>query len=192
MTAAPAEKSPGTLAATLALGVLGRPHGVRGELVFHPHNPGGVRLEELHFPIAATLGDHVRGAESKIATPPLLVQLLGARAFGDKSLVRIEGLTAPEAANAYTNRELFVPRKVLPALRPGEYYVADLVGCMVSDTGGADRGSVKSVFWNGHHDVLVIGSGRDEDENEILIPAVPDFLVEVDLETRRLVIDAHE
>jgi 16S rRNA processing protein RimM len=174
---------------TLALGVVGRPHGVRGELVFHPHNPAGVRLEDLDFPIAAILGDPVRGAESKSPPPPLPVKLIGARAFGDKSLVRIEGLTAPEAATLYTNRELFLPRAALPPLAPGELYVADLVGCTVTDAAGAARGTVTGVYWNGHHDVLTITSA---DGTELLIPAVPDFLVEVDLEARRLVIDDHE
>ena len=190
MTAKPADKNREALARDfLALGVLGRPHGVRGEVVFHPHNPGGVRLEELRFPIEAMLGDHVRGAESKVSAPLRPLRMLSARSFGDKSLVRIEGLAAPEAAAPFTNRELLVPRSVLPALAPGEYYVADLVGCTVSDVAGTARGAVTAVFWNGHHDVLTV---QAEDGTETLVPAVPDFLLEVDLEARRLVIDDHE
>ncbi|HEY0711258.1 MAG TPA: ribosome maturation factor RimM [Polyangia bacterium] len=174
---------------TLALGVLGRPHGVRGELVFHPHNPGGVRLEELDFPIAALLGGHVRGAASQTAVAPAPITLVGARPFGDKSLVRIEGLASPEAAAPFTNRELFVPRSSLPPLAAGEYYVADLVGCRVTDAAGMPRGKVTAVFWNGRHDVLTV---TGDDGAEILVPAVPDFLVEVDLAAGHLVIDDHE
>ena len=47
---------------------------------------------------------------------------------------------------------------------------------------------VRQAFWNGAQDVLEI---RDAAGNELLIPAVPDFLREVDLSARRLVIDDH-
>ncbi|HEY0708948.1 MAG TPA: ribosome maturation factor RimM [Polyangia bacterium] len=178
---------------SLALGVLGRPHGVRGELVFHPHNPGGIRLEDLRYPVSATIGSHVRGADSKAAVAFQTVKLLGARPFGDKSLVRIEGLSSPEAAAALTNRELLLPRDSLPPLEPGEYYVADLIGCAAFDPSGVALGTVTSVFWNGRHDVLTITpADATPKSEERLIPAVPDFLVEVDLEARRLVIDDHE
>ena len=41
------------------------------------------------------------------------------------------GIADRDVAAAFTNRELLVPRAVLPPLGPGEYYVADLVGCAV-------------------------------------------------------------
>ena len=46
-----------------------------------------------------------------------------------------------------------------------------------------------SVYWNGHQDILEI---KGEGDAELLIPALPDFLRQVDLEARRLVIDDHE
>jgi 16S rRNA processing protein RimM len=74
----------------------------------------------------------------------------------------------------------------LPPLAPGEFYVADLIGCQVRDVGGRDRGVVKQAFWNGSQDVLEI---RDAAGNELLVPAAGEFLRSVDLSARLVVIE---
>jgi 16S rRNA processing protein RimM len=176
------------LADAIGLGVLGRPHGIKGEIVFHPHNPAGARLEALRFPFIAQLGNDPRTGRPPRAHPAS-VEVLGARAFGDGSLVRLAGIDDRDAAAGFTNLELQVPRAVLPPLGPGEYYVVDLVGCVVSDETGRPRGVVQNVYWNGQHDTLEI---RDDAGGELLIPAVPAFLKRVDLVARQLVIDDHE
>jgi 16S rRNA processing protein RimM len=170
---------------SLPLGVFGRAHGVRGEIVFHPHNPHGTRLEALKFPFAAIAGSDPRGR----ALPPLPIRLLSARRFEEGALVRLDGISDRDAVAALTNRELLIPRAVLPVLGPGEFYVADLVGCQVVDQAGRSRGQVVGVYWNGQQDVLTI---RDGEADELLLPAVPEFLREVDLPARRVVIDDHE
>jgi ribosomal 30S subunit maturation factor RimM len=48
---------------------------------------------------------------------------------------------------------------------------------------------VRATFWNGAQDVLSVA---DEAGAELLVPAVSDFLREVDLAARRLVVDTHE
>jgi len=161
---------------------------VRGEIVFHPHNPSGARLEDLRFPFEAKLGDDPRAGAPPRKRPDS-VRLVGARAFGGASLVRLDGVDDRDVAAGFTNLELMVPRVVLPPLGQGEYYVVDLVGCAAFDEDGRPRGTVVSVYWNGHQDILEI---KDEGGAELLIPAVPDFLRQVDLEARRLVIDDHE
>jgi 16S rRNA processing protein RimM len=163
----------------LALGVLGRAHGVRGELVFRPHNPAGVRIEDLDLPLAVQLR-----APSGALHP---AEVASARPFGaEGSLVRLAGLGDRDLAARFTNHEVHVPRAALPPLEPGEFYVADLIGCRVQDVAGQDRGVVRQAYWNGSHDILEI---RDAAGGELLIPAAGDFLREVDLAARRLVID---
>jgi 16S rRNA processing protein RimM len=178
-------------AETLSLGVFGRAHGVRGELVFHPHNPQGARLEALKFPFAAMAGPDTRGGPGA----PRPIRLLGARRFEEGALVRLEGIVDRDAAAALTNRELLVPRAVLPPLGPGEFYVVDLLGCRVIDQTGRARGTVVGAYWNGQHDVLTIRAPKDDraqgDPAELLLPAVPDFLREVDLQARQVVVDDH-
>jgi 16S rRNA processing protein RimM len=164
----------------LALGVLGRPHGVRGELVFHAFNPEGVQLPELELPLTVRLR---RGSESRAAT------LAAARPFKNGALVWVEGVADRDAAAALTGHELCVARASLPPLAPDECYTDDLLGCAVFDLEGRSRGRVAGVYWNGSHDVLTV---VDEGGGELLVPAVPEFLTSVDLEQRRIVVDPHE
>jgi 16S rRNA processing protein RimM len=170
----------GTLPATLALGVLGRPHGVRGEVVFHSFNPSGTQIEELELPLAVELR---RGSESRTAA------VIAARPFKAGSLLRLEGVATRDDAAAVTGHELRVPRAVLPPLAKDECYIEDLVGCAVFDLDGKSRGRVVGAFWNGTHDVLTV---VDESGSELLVPVVPDFLIRIDATERRLVVDPHE
>lgn len=170
----------------LPLGQLGRPHGVRGEIVFRPHNAAGRRLDGLRFPFQAILRPDRRHPGGPV---PSQAEIASARPFGEGALLRLTGVSDRDQAARYTNLELCVQRELLPPLASGEIYVADLIGCLVLDQHGRARGRVTSGYWNGQHDVLEI---RDEAGAELLIPAIPDFLREVDLPGARVVIDDHE
>jgi 16S rRNA processing protein RimM len=166
-------------ARTLALGIVGRPHGVRGELVFHPFNVDGTRLEQLPLPLDVELHPET-GA-------PRPMTLVAARPFKDRTLILFQGLDDRDAAAALTRSTMSVPRGVLPPLAEGEFYVADLVGMEVVDGEGRAQGRVQGAYWNGTQDVLRI---EDASGHELLVPVVPDFIREVDLPAGRLVIEA--
>jgi 16S rRNA processing protein RimM len=84
---------------------------------------------------------------------------------------------------------LCLPRTTLPPPAAGEFYVDDLLGCRVEDSEGRVLGVVRSIFWNGAHDVMVIGDG---DAGEQMLPAVPEFIVALDLVAKRAVVNLHE
>ena len=164
---------------TLPFGRLGRPHGVRGELSLRPFNADSDGLGDTPLPAQVLL---VRAEERRPMT------LTAARPAGDGWLVCLEGVEDRDQAAALTNAELWLPRAALPGLDEDEFYVEDLVGCTVVDLDGRVRGTVRASFWNGAHDVLTV----DGEAGELLVPAVPEFIRDVDLEARRLVVDPHE
>ena len=176
MTASVSQPGP----ATLVLGVIGRPHGVRGEIVFHAFNPAGTPLQDLDLPLAVQLH---RGAETRPAT------LTAARAFKDGSLIHLAEVGDRDAAAVMTGYQIAVPRAALPPLAEGEHYTVDLIGCAVFDPAGRARGRVTGAYWNGTHEVLTV---VDDAGAETLIPVIDDFLVSIDLPQRRIVIDPHE
>jgi 16S rRNA processing protein RimM len=149
---------------------------VRGELVLHPFNAGGVDLRELSLPLTVRVGDRE-------------MSLVAARPTADAWLVRLEGVDDRDAAAALTNVDLTLARAALPEPDDGEVYVEDLVGCEVRDVEGRRRGVVRATFWNGAQDVLSI---VDDAGVELLVPAVPEFLRELDLEARTVIVDPHE
>ncbi len=156
---------------TLPIGVLGRPHGLRGELTLRPHNVSGGDLGGVPELILERQGGRdVRRVES-------------IRRGGDGWLVKLAGVGSRTDAEALTNVAVRVRRAALPPLGAGEFFVADAVGCDVVAEDGRPLGTVTEVFWNGAHDVLLV-----KGERELLIPAIGPFVRAVDTGARRVTV----
>lgn len=150
--------------------MLGKPHGVQGEI--------GLRLFNVESPSLTELDSITLERDGKRATH--LVE--SARPFTGGLLLSLAGVTSREQAAALTNSQVRVARAVLPPPGPGEFYVSDVVGCEVFGEDGARLGQVRQTFWNGAHDVMVIdGAGGEQ-----LIPLVPDFVRAVDTGARTI------
>ncbi|WP_374247980.1 ribosome maturation factor RimM [Thermomonas sp.] len=105
---------------------------------------------------------------------------------GGKGLVAsVPGIADRDAADALRGVEVLVPRSVLPAPAPGQYYWVDLEGLRVVNLDGVEFGTVSHVFNNGANDVLVTHG-----ERERMIPFVqPDFVTAVDVEAGVITVD---
>jgi 16S rRNA processing protein RimM len=170
---------------SLLVGVIGRPHGLTGEMTLRVHNERGADLSAVPRLVLE------RGAEREVR------KLRGARRNADGWLVRLEGTDSRDAAAALTHATVRIQKELLPALRPGEFFVEDLLGCMVNTENGGLLGVVDSIFWNGAHDVMVVlpqpqphvaVPDAPEGEHEHLIPLVPEFVRSVDALARRVVV----
>ena len=85
-------------------------------------------------------------------------------------------------AEPLVGSELQVPLSERAPLQSGAAYVSDLVGCAVFDQ-GREIGIVSDVrFGAGEALLLIVGSGKSEHE----IPYAQEFLVQVDLEHKRI------
>jgi 16S rRNA processing protein RimM len=151
--------------------VLGRPHGVTGELSLRPYNPNGRSLTALRRIVVGRGG--VREEREVVACRPV----------AGGYLLRLAGVDTREAAAAFTLGEVRVAREALPPLGPGEYYVEDVAGCDVEDETGRKLGVAVGTFWNGAHDVVTVADGGG---GERLIPLVPDFVLTVDAPGRKI------
>jgi 16S rRNA processing protein RimM len=162
---------------TIAIGVLGKPHGVRGEIALRLYNHDPPELDDL-----GTV-ELVRDGRREARTVEHV------RAFGGGLLVTLAGVTTREMAAALTHSEVRVDRSALPAPAPGEYYVSDVPGCTVQDMSGARLGVVRETFWNGAHDVMVVVGDGGGAASEHLIPLVPDYVRAVDEGRRTVLVD---
>jgi 16S rRNA processing protein RimM len=153
--------------------VLGRPHGVHGEIALRPYNPRGRALGDLRQVLLVREGR--REARQVVACRPV----------EGGYLVRLDGVDSREAAAAFTLAVVHVARTALPPLAPGEYYVEDVAGCAVEDEAGAPLGTAVGTFWNGAHDVVTVAG---PDGREHLIPLVPDFVLSVDPAGRKIIV----
>lgn len=119
-----------------------------------------------------------------------LYQVIAARRSGGCAVFSLEGVGSEEAAKELIGARVLVPRGDLPPLEEGEYFVAELVGCVVETAGAGRIGAVAEVIPGPAHDWLAIR--RDGDGVEVLLPLVSEFVREVDTPGRRIVVTPPE
>jgi 16S rRNA processing protein RimM len=100
---------------------------------------------------------------------------------------RLSGISTKEEADALRGTQLFADRDRLPSLPDDEFYHTDLIGLVVSDTGGARLGTVRAVYNHGAGDILEIHEpGR---KSALLLPFTKAIVPTVDLAAGRIVAD---
>ena len=100
----------------------------------------------------------------------------------DWLVLKFAGVDSISDAEPLVGSELQVPLSERAELEPGAAYVSDLVGCALFDH-GREVGVISDVrFGAGEAPLLVVRSGKQEFE----IPYAQEFLVGVDLETKRI------
>lgn len=97
-----------------------------------------------------------------------------------KLILKFEGLDTPESVRELGGVTVYglVPER--PELEEGEYLVSDLIGLEALTPDGRSLGTVEEVLPFPAHDVLRIG--------ELLVPAVKEFVLSVDLGGGRITI----
>jgi 16S rRNA processing protein RimM len=164
----------------LPFGVLRRPHGTSGEILFHLFNANSTQGAGLVPPARVRL---VRSQEVSE------VDLVACRRVQDGFLVRFEGIASREAAAALVGQEIHLPRTAFAPLEGAEFFVEDVIDCEVFQPDGQRIGRVRDTFWNGAQDVMTIVG---EDGSERLLPVVPEYVHRFERATHRLIVDLHE
>jgi len=106
----------------------------------------------------------------------------------DRPVIGLEGVENMNAAEALSGLELRVPADQLMTLPPGTYYHHDLIGCRVETRDGARVGEVEAVDASSGGTRLVV----DDRGSEILIPLVADICPIIDVDAKRIIVDAPE
>jgi 16S rRNA processing protein RimM len=186
----------------LIVGRIGRPHGIRGEVVM------GVRTDEpdLRFAVGAvldvarTLPDGRHAGRQGEGQPSAGDSQHGASQHGDgqltvaatrwhsgQLLVAFDGITDRTAAAELTGSWLSVDSSQLPdSSDPDEFRDYELIGLSVRTSAGEPVGVVTDVLHYGQ-DVLVVQQAGGKDE--YLVPFVKAIVPEVDVRAGLVVID---
>ena len=151
----------------VTVGRIGRPHGLRGEVAL---NGCSLSADELHGVKSFTWRG--RGEERALT-------LSAARPAHTRVLVQFEGVGDVETAATLTNGELLADTTKLPDAGPGQAYAFQMLGLSVVTEEGRVLGSLEDVIPTGAHSVYVVRG-----ERELLLPAIPDVVRDVDLERR--------
>lgn len=113
-----------------------------------------------------------------------ILEIENARVHKNMVLVKFKGIDTPETANLLRNNIIYIDRNDVE-LEEGTYFIQDLIGLKVinADT-NEEYGTVRDVFQTGANDVYEVKN----DEKTVLIPAIPDVIVNTDIENSVLMI----
>jgi 16S rRNA processing protein RimM len=155
-----------------------RTRGLRGELVAD---------------LLTDFPERFEGLEQVIALGPNEERLpleLENHWFQDKRIIlKFAGYDSIDEARHLIGFEITVSEDECVELEEGEYFDWQLEGCLVKTIAGAEVGNVQSVMRTGGVALMVI---KGEADREILVPLAEDICIEVDIETRQIVIDPPE
>ncbi len=160
----------------VAVGVIRRPHGIRGEASVELLTDSAARFDELSE-VMLVSPDRSRFVESKIT---------GARAHQARVLVSFEGIVAPEDVARFREWTVEIPESEARETDEDEFFLHDLVGLAVIAHDGREIGQVRDVVEAVGQTLLRVdrsGGGFFD------LPFAEAYCVEIDLGTRRLTVD---
>ena len=164
------EKQPGSPKGEsiyLAIGFLRRPHGVSGEIIMDLHTD---------FPERIKSGRKVYIGETYQAET-----IESVRVHGKGLLVTLSGCKTPETVGRFRNQWVYVKTGEVPPLPKGQHYKYELINLDVVDDDGNPLGKLVEILETGANDVYIV---RNESGREILLPAIPSVILNVDMESR--------
>ncbi len=148
------------------VGVIARPHGIKGELSVHPYTEQPEDLCRYSRLFFAEDDDKVKHQW----TP------LQARVSGRQVILRLRECENRTQAESMVGWKVWLDSADLPELDSEEFYLYTLLGKDVQTTGGRQLGRASHFLAGSGQDILVIRQGK----REYLVPAVRAFVSSID------------
>lgn len=104
---------------------------------------------------------------------------------GNVVILRLEGVSDRNAAEALRDRGVYIEETDLAQLPEDSYYVRDLIGLQVTDREGTLSGLLTDVIQSSSQDLYEI---KLETGKKFLLPAVKAFVLDIDMETETMTV----
>ena len=156
----------------LAIGKIVRAHGLRGEVSVAVLTGFPERFETTEW---VYLGNEFEATAYRVESY---------RWHKDNVLLTLAGITDRTQAEVLKGQFVQVPIEEAVSLPEGSYYLYQLIGLQVQTTTGEFLGTITNVMETGANDVYVV----QNEERELLLPAIPDVIKTVDIANGTMVV----
>jgi 16S rRNA processing protein RimM len=160
------------------VGKIVKTHGLQGALKIVPYGET-LGQQELGVKLCLYSSSDEGGRE---------LTLVHLRSQGRHYVAQFAEFSDVDTARDVVEQEVFLPEECLPPTSEGEYYHYQLIGLRVETAGGREIGILRGIIETGSNDVYVVAY----ETKEILIPAIAEVILEVDLQRGKLVIEPPE
>lgn len=160
----------------ISVGYVRRAHGIKGDVIIRP--------------LTDHLGRYQAGASLQSdEDPPGRYVVRSSQQHSDGLLVRFEGISSRDAAEALQGVTFTIGPDERRTLGNDEYWPDDLEGLVAIDRDGTHLGVVSGVILGAAQDRLVVAT---EDGREVEVPFVAEIVAEIHPSMAHVVIDAPE
>lgn len=151
-------------------------HGIKGEVKVFPLTDNVERFSDLK---KAYLGDN-----------KVKVEIENVKYHKELAIIKFKEFDNINDVLKFKDHFIYIDEEDKVKLPKDCYFVFDIVDCTVCDTQGKKLGIVTDVIQYAANDVYVI---KDEENNKsFLVPAVKEFVIEIDIHNKRIIIDPIE
>jgi 16S rRNA processing protein RimM len=154
------------------IGLITRPHGLKGEVTVFLDDPG--------VDWDSTKSVFIRTGNSLV---PYFIEQLSVQ--GTKAYIKFEDVTTPESAAQIAKHEIFLPKTARPKSGRGEFYDDEIIGFTVTDATAGAIGTVTDVVTSGPARLLEVKN----DKKEILIPIDGPFITSINKSKKKIEVD---
>ncbi len=153
-------------------------HGVRGDVKVKPESDVFERQIESLSEIPVYRGTKKENLKIESMKP-----------HKDLYIVKFEGVNDRTAAEERIGSEIWIDKNSQVELEEGEYYFSDLLGCDVFTEDGKKIGKVVEILEQPASHILEV---EKSDGKRILIPFINQFVKEVDLKNKKILVSLLE
>ncbi len=156
----------------LRIGIITSPHGIRGEVNVYPTTDDIRRFSQIRTVTVDRKGTLER------------MDIIGVKQFKGMMILGLSGISDRNEAEGYRNADILIYKSESPK-EEGRYLICDLEGMEVSDLEGNRVGILKEVLFTGANSIYVV---EREGKKELLLPAIPDCIREVDVAHKKMTV----
>ena len=162
----------------IAIGIIRKAHGVRGEASVESWSDSPERFTDLHD-VTLLSPDESQSRDAAIES---------VRIHAGRALVKFAGIDSPEDVQKLQNWTVEIPASEARALDADEYFLHDLVGLTLIDSEEANRRKVVQVEETGGGLLLVV----DGPKRRFDVPFAAEICTKVDLEAKTILVKLPE
>ena len=159
----------------LRIGVITKPHGIRGEVRVFPTTDSPYRFDVLKRVHIVRDDKTLREADIE-----------DVKHFKKMVILKLGGVDSIEEAEGLRGAELHIPREEGVPLADGEYYIADIIDIEVVSDRGERIGIVRDVLETGANDVYIVR--RFDNGRDLLLPVIEECILDTDIDNNILTV----
>lgn len=163
----------------IAVGVLRKPHGIRGEVSVEPWTDSAERFEELKEVTLVSPDESAARA----------VVIERTRIHAGRILAKFAGIETPEEIAEFRGWSVEIPEGEARELDEDEYFLHDLAGLELIDADGRSRGTVVEAYEGGGGVLLSV---KKSDGAVYDVPFAAGICQSIDLAAKRITVELPE